>query len=269
MSYNLLNGGRDNGSDERWRTAAEVINDAAPDVLVVQEARGFDADGGRYLYAAEHDLGMRGLLALAPSTGQHTAVFFKTEIRPLRFDPDADHFHHALAQVMLLVPGFDQPVTIASMHLSPFSPALRAAEVGWLAGLAAPDLYTVIAGDANSLAPGDPEPAWERLPTHLRVRHLQPAAQGQAPAADRSTLAYLHAAGFIDAAAAQGQTATPTVPSAGFPKAEFVPFRSDHALLSPRLAPALTNYRVIDDARTATASDHLPFVIELDPDTVR
>lgn len=269
MSYNLLNGGRDNGSDKRWRTAAEVINNAAPDVLVVQEARGFDADGGRHLYTAEHDLGMRGLLALAPSTGQHTAVFFKPQIRPLRFDPDADHFHHALAQAMLVVPGFDQPITIASMHLSPFSPALRAAEVGWLAGLAAPDLLTVIAGDANSLAPGDPEPAWAKLPAHFRVRHLLPAAPGQPPVADRSTMAYLHSAGFIDAAAAQGQTATPTVPTAGFPKAEFVPFRSDHALLSPRLAPALTGYHVIDDVRTATASDHLPLMIDLDPTAVR
>lgn len=266
MSYNVLNGGRDAGNDKLWRTTVEVIGEVAPDVLLVQEARGFDADGGRALFAAEEDLDMRGLLAVAPRTGQHTAVFFRPGIQPLRFDPDSDHFHHALAQATLAVPGFDQPVTVASIHLSPLSPALRAAEVGSLAGLAAADQYAIVAGDANSLAPGDPEPTdWDKLPAHLRVRYLAPAADGRSPAADRSALAYLHAAGFTDAAAARGQAAIPTVPAPGFPQAEFVPFRCDHILLSPRLAPALTGYRVIDDARTATASDHLPVVADLAP----
>ncbi|MFD5140596.1 endonuclease/exonuclease/phosphatase family protein [Streptomyces sp. NPDC058378] len=266
MSYNVLNGGRDGASDKRWQTAVEVIRAAGPDVLLVQEARGFDADGGRTLFAAEDDLGMRGLLALAPRTGQHTAVFFRPGIRPLRFDPDSAHFHHALAQATLAVPGFDRPVTVASIHLSPLSPALRAAEVGWLAALAAPGTYAVVAGDANSLAPGDPEPAdWAALPAHFRVRYLAPATGGQEPVADRSALAFLHAAGFTDAAAAHGRAGTPTVPAAGFPEAEFVPFRSDHVLLSPALTPALTGYRVLDDERTNAASDHLPVLIDTDP----
>jgi endonuclease/exonuclease/phosphatase family metal-dependent hydrolase len=52
------------------------------------------------------------------------------------------------------------------------------------------------------------------------------------------------------------------VPAPGFPDAAFVPFRCDHVLLSPALAPALTRYRVIDDDHTGHACDHLPVVVE-------
>ncbi|MEU8495116.1 hypothetical protein [Pseudonocardia alni] len=141
--------------------------------------------------------------------------------------------------------------------------SLPTPQVGWLAALAAPDRCSIIAGDANSLALGDPEPPdWARLPAHLGVRYLQPDHPGQAPVADRSALALLRRAGFVDAAAVHGDLA-PTVPAAGFPDAEFVPFRCDHVLLSPALAPGLTTYRVLDDDRTAHASDHLPVVVEL------
>lgn len=264
MSYNILNGGRDGDDNHRWQTEVEVITDVDPDVLLVQEARGFDAEGCRQLFEAEQALGMRGLLAVAPHTGQHTAVFLAPPLRPLRFDVDSVHFHHALAQASVEVPGFAEPVTLASIHLSPLSPALRLTEVGWLAALAAPDRLAVIAGDANSLAPGDPAPQdWAALPAHFRVRYLADPVDGQPRAADRSALRFLHDAGFRDAAAQYGDPGTPTVPTAGYPTAEFIPFRSDHVLLSPRLAPHLTRYQVLDDPRTATASDHLPVLIEL------
>lgn len=262
MSYNVLNGGRDGASDERWRGIVEVVGDAESDVLLLQEARGFDADGSRLLFAAERDLGMRGLLAVAPHTGQHTAVLFRPEIRPLSFAPDCTHFHHALAQATLEVPGFDRPLVVASIHLSPLSPALRAAEVGWMAALAAPGTYAVVAGDANSLAPGDPEPTdWAALPAHFQVRYLQAGALQ----ADRSALAFLEAAGFTNAGTTRGASGVATVPTRGFPQAEFVPFRSDHAALSPDLAPALAGYQVIETELAHATSDHLPIVIDLDP----
>jgi endonuclease/exonuclease/phosphatase family metal-dependent hydrolase len=262
MSYNVLNGGGEDRSAPRWLAEVEAIRETNPGVLLVQEARGFDLDGAAGLYEAERQLGMRGLLACAPRTGQHTAVFLAPDVRPVRFQPDSDHFHHALAQATIAVPGLATPITVASIHLSPLSPALRLAEVGWLAGLAAPGSLAVIAGDANSLAPGDPEPQdWGRLPAHFRVRYLDPATG----TADRTALRFLHAAGFVDAAAALDDAApAPTVPTRGFPEAEFVPFRSDHVLLSPAISGALSAYRVLDEDRTHQASDHLPVVVDLD-----
>lgn len=279
LSWNILNGGADGADTTRWRRQAALIAELAPDVLLMQEARGFTADGRSRLFQAETDLGMRGLLAVAPHTGQHTAVFLHPDLRPLRFETDAVHFHHALAYAHVAVPGLDRPVQVASMHLSPLSPALRAAEVGWLAGLAAPGALALVAGDANSLAPGDPEPPdWADLSAFQRVRYLDLARESDgAPArsggavADRSALAFLHAAGLVDAArdasmAADGTAVvdtTPTVPTRGYPDAEFVAFRGDHVLLSPALAAARVSYQVVQDDRAHTTSDHLPVQVEL------
>lgn len=273
VSWNILNGGADPASGRaRWRGQAELLAELAPDVLPLQEARGFDADGAAGLFQAEADLGMRGLLGLAPHTGQHTAVFLRAGLRPVRWEVDAVHFHHALTQVQVLVPGLAEPLQVASMHLSPLSPALRAAEVGWLAGLAAPGVLAVLGGDANSLAPGDPEPDdWPALPAHQRVRYLDLA--GTSPQADRSAVAFLHAAGLVDAAhtcahagvdagaaAGAGGTVDTTgiVPTRGYPDAEFVAFRSDHLLLSPALAAARAGYQVVQDHRAHASSDPCP-----------
>ncbi len=269
LSWNILNGGADGGDTTRWRTQAELVGELAPDVLLVQEARGFDADGGRGLHAAEAQLGLRGLLAPAPRTGQHTAVFCAPHLQVSSFTPDTQHFHHALALVTVAVPGLTAPLQLASMHLSPLSPALRCAEVGWLAALAAPGAFALLAGDTNSVAPGDPEPRdWPSLPAHLRVRYTHPSTGPGPITADRSALHFLHAAGLVDAARADDDTVdtTATVPTRGYPDAEFVSFRSDHVLLSPALAPARTGYRVITDDRAHATSDHLPVLVELDLD---
>lgn len=148
-----------------------------------------------------------------------------------------------------------------------------------MAGLAAPGVLALVAGDANSLAPGDPEPPdWGDLPAFQRVRYLDLSRQrdsGHAgdAVADRSAVAFLHAAGFVDAAqdtAADGDPQrrvdmTPTVPTRGYPAAEFGAFRSDHVLLSPALAAARVSYQVVQDDRAHATSDHLPVLVELDP----
>lgn len=138
LSWNILNGGSDGGDTTRWHAQAELVGELAPDVLLVQEVRGFDADGGRGLHEAEAQLGLRGLLAPAHRTGQHTAVFCAPHLQVRSFTPDTQHFHHALALVTVAVPGLPSPLQLASMHLSPLSPALRSAEVGWLAAPRSP-----------------------------------------------------------------------------------------------------------------------------------
>ncbi len=75
MSWNTLYGGFDGEDDRRFRLQAEVVATVAPDVLVLQEARRFEADGNRRLYAVEQAFGMRGFMAMAPHTGQNTVVF--------------------------------------------------------------------------------------------------------------------------------------------------------------------------------------------------
>jgi hypothetical protein len=48
-----------------------------------QLRKGFDINGGTWLYAMEQQIAMRGFLALAPRTGQNVAIFIREPLRPL------------------------------------------------------------------------------------------------------------------------------------------------------------------------------------------
>ena len=77
LSWNTLTGGRDASDDRRARAQIKVIDELTPDILVLQELRGFEGHGGSWMYAIEARLGMRGFLATAPRTGHHIGIFIR------------------------------------------------------------------------------------------------------------------------------------------------------------------------------------------------
>jgi exodeoxyribonuclease-3 len=259
LTYNTLSGGFDGADDRRRKLQHEVIRKENSDVLLIQEAKNFDADGARLLFEMERALGMRGLLGIAPHTGQNTAIFFRPGIEPISFEVDAVHFHHAASIAQLRIPDCGEPITFVSVHLCPNGPTLRWREASYLVPHANPDKLAVVAGDFNSVSPHDPEPSgWDKLPSHFRARYILPGQK----TADRDTLRTLYDAGFVDVAHQLGQNNHPTVPGGAFTSAEFIPFRCDHVVASSRLAVKATHYRVIKDDWTDAASDHLPIAVE-------
>ena len=80
MSYNTLFGGFDGSDDRRRNDQLTLIHNTDPDILLIQEAKGYTASGSALLYATEQALGRRGFVAEAPITGQHTAIFLKPEL---------------------------------------------------------------------------------------------------------------------------------------------------------------------------------------------
>lgn len=255
MTYNTLFAGFDGTDDRRRKLQVEMIREVSPDILLFQEAKNFTADGSRLLYETEDLLGMRGLLATAPATGQNTAIFIKAPIRPLAFETDAIHFHHAAAIAKLDVPGLDKPLTAISVHLCPLAAHVRLREAAYLASCASSSSYVLITGDFNNVPPGAPEPALDQLPPHFRARYI-----GEDGKADRRAIKFLYEAGFVDIAEHLGKGDEATVPTKGFPEAEFVPFRCDYILASPPLAERAEHVGVLADNRTGLASDHYPVV---------
>jgi exodeoxyribonuclease-3 len=259
MSYNTLFGGFDGTDDRRFLAQKEVVEAVNPDVLLVQEAKQFEANGHRRFYQVEAALNRRGFLALAPHTGQNTAIFVRDGIQPLAFESDSVHFHHAAALGTFNIPGFEQPITFISAHLCPFGPQVRLAEAAYLASHAAPDKLTLVAGDFNSVSPYDPEPiGWETLPSHFQARYL--SLDGKT--ADKRILETLYLAGFSDIAHCFQQHTEATVPGKAFKGTEFIPFRSDYILASAALAETAISYAVIKNDHTDMASDHYPVVAE-------
>ncbi|QTG17048.1 endonuclease/exonuclease/phosphatase family protein (plasmid) [Agrobacterium tumefaciens] len=260
MSYNTLFGGLDGTDDGRYQLQVGIIRKERPDILLLQEAKAFPADGSKRLFETERHLGMRGFVAVAPATGQHTAIFIRPDLRPLHFDVDCQHFHHAAALLKLAVPGDDRVLTVASVHLCPNSPHVRAREASYLYNLADPDGLSLIGGDFNSVSPDDPEPeGLSELPARYRMRYTR-----EDGTADRSTLSALLRAGFIDVGHRLSPSPTPTVPGRGFDNTEFVPFRSDYFLTTATLAGAASAYSVIRNDQTDIASDHYPICADFE-----
>jgi endonuclease/exonuclease/phosphatase family metal-dependent hydrolase len=259
MSYNTLFGGFDGMDDRRFLAQKEVIDEVNPDVLLVQEAKQFESNGYCRFYEVETALKRRGFLALAPHTGQNTAIFLRGDIQPISFESDSAHFHHAAAFGTFKIPGFEQPITFVSAHLCPFGSHVRLIEAVYLASHAAADKLTIVAGDFNSVSPYDPEPiGWDTLPSHFQARYL--SLDGKT--SDKRILETLYQAGFIDIAHRFHRHTESTVPGKAFKGTEFIPFRSDYILASALLAQAATSYAVIKNDKTDMASDHYPIIAE-------
>ena len=261
LTYNTLFGGRDGVDDRRARAQIGLINDLRPDVFLMQEAKGFNANGGALLHALEALIGMRGFLAVAPRTGQNVAIFVREPLRPVSFDSDGAHFHHALATLKVALPESQRLMTLISAHLCPNGPIVRRREAAYLAVQAAPDNYTLLTGDFNSASPHDPEPeGFDALPAHHRARYLAEDLQ----AADRSVLTHLESAGWVDVGHALGASGLPTVPTPGFIGTEFAVMRCDYVLASKALAACAKSYQVIRTPVTDMASDHYPVLATFD-----
>lgn len=264
LTYNTLFAGRDGASDTRAKAQAQLINEVRPDVFLMQEAKGFDATGGAWLYALEQQIGMRGFLAIAPRTGQNVAIFIRSPLQPLSFEADNSHFHHALATLKVAVPGCEQPITLISAHLCPNGPEVRRREAAYLATQSSPDKLTLITGDFNSASPHDPAPGdWSALPPHHRVRYLADDLHHL----DHSVLARMEAAGWVDLGHQLDPAVTPTVPTAAYRDVEFATMRCDYVLASRSLASKARGYEVLRNQITDKASDHYPILatFELTP----
>ncbi len=58
LTYNTLFAGRDGTDDRRAQAQIGLINELRPDVFLMQEAKGFEANGGAWLCALEAQIGM-------------------------------------------------------------------------------------------------------------------------------------------------------------------------------------------------------------------
>jgi endonuclease/exonuclease/phosphatase family metal-dependent hydrolase len=224
-------------------------------VFLMQEAKAFDANGGALLHRMEAIVGMRGFLAVAPRTGQNVAIFIREPLRPISFESDSANFHHSIAKLKVTLPGVENAFTLISTHLCPNGAAVRRREAAYLAVHAAPDHFTLLTGDFNSVSPHDPEPEdFCLLPAHHRSRYLSE----DLCTADRSVLAQFEAAGWVDVGHALGGAGIPTAPTKGFTGTEFAMMRCDYILASKPLAACATSYDVLRTPATDTASDHYP-----------
>ncbi|MFF2331796.1 MULTISPECIES: endonuclease/exonuclease/phosphatase family protein [unclassified Streptomyces] len=258
-TYNMLDGGVDTSSTKRWKQQMEMLNEVAPDVLCLQEAKHFDAGLGQMAKATADALGMYWEIAPSASHGCHVMTLVRpgrVQFRDFEADVAEGTFHHTASRAALVALDTGWEFEVIATHLAPFWPAKRSEEASWLTEHGKKD-NVLLVGDLNSRAPGDPEPAdWDWLPAHLHSRHRVLNQDGSYGPSDRRALAALFHAGFRD-----------PVTHAQFPWAQTVGYwseeerdvyRSDYVLASEGMAHRLVSWAVVDTAVTRQISDHLP-----------
>jgi exodeoxyribonuclease III len=235
MTYNVCVGGEENLAE-----IESVVGQVAPDVLAILEAseRGVPAlaqrlDMPHYVVAPSRHPYPRDL-------GVCVAWVARKPFQLVR-----DYSLPALAKTLLRVSldGFSLFAThLASRHEEAEHP--RAAEMKAIAEVLRSMERTVLAGDLNTVAPGDPtgDP-----PPGVTLR-------GEAaPEAQRDVLAPLLENGYIDCYRAIHPDA------AGYTYPADQPWlRLDYVFASPDLAPHLTDCDAVTGVMAERASDHLP-----------
>lgn len=262
MTYNIKTGGVDAGGGDRLDAVAAVVGREAPDVLTLQELRGFDRPGTGRLRGFADAVDMAPYLARS-FFGQPVAVFVRPPGRVLRFRSLRWRRHHAAA---LAVVDTDRgPVTVAATHLNPYSGTRRLREARSLAArLTAAGTPALLMGDLNTLDPlDDHTDRLARLPAAYRRRHLRRA--GSESTVDTRAVAALTGAGFVDLWRAVGGTGrATTAPTAQGGGAEFSGMRLDYILATASVAALARGCRIVDGAQSEYASDHYPVVADLD-----
>ncbi|MEV4500876.1 endonuclease/exonuclease/phosphatase family protein [Streptomyces klenkii] len=270
VTFNIRTGGIDGEGDERRRQAQiEFLSALAPDVLALQELRGWEQGDWRRLWELAAALGMTPLPPVLSRSGRgnHLALLVRpSTVRVLGHNVDAGRgsFYHGLGRARLLLRGELEIIALFT-HLCFLGGAERLAEAGWLTGYA--DTYegveqrAVLLGDLNTIGVGDREPNWERIPANLRSRHCQLTLNGQFGATDRRAIQLLSGAGWRDPFDLLGREPHRT---AGYwSPDELLDHRSDFILVNQHLTGHVAEAVVHDTPLTRRLSDHLPVEVRL------
>jgi endonuclease/exonuclease/phosphatase family metal-dependent hydrolase len=261
LSWNLGAGNPGGLPETNIKSITAAIRSLDPDIVCFQEIAVGAHDGASSFHRIRDSLALDGRMGVSSrERALATAVLWKPGAAELREQTThyADLCYHGLTLLSLNVTGLDRPLAVASVHLHPHSPEARLAEAAVLHMKADKGQLTAVLGDFNNLGAHDPEPDWSATRAGNRASRCLPHAPGERPFGDRRLAWRMAMAGYVDAAA--GDPA---------PAATASHIRVDWALLSTALAPALTGYRVGDDAATGTkpeTSDHRPLWVDIDPD---
>lgn len=250
MAYNIFEGAQNTFPD-----VLAVVDTAQPDLLVINEANGFDNDGKldalasaglQYYHIEKCGDGDQYHVALLSREPLHNVQ----AIRPLA---------RAAILAEVRVPGVGEAGVVGT-HLTPFSETKRVKEIECI--LAALKKYddAAIVGDMNALSPEDTYP-------DNFLRALTPSQRKKFSANNRLSFSAIQTildAGFVDIAVQTGKQDVATVPTQANTDPDHARLRLDYIFAMGKLAGLVVRYEVLVNETTNASSDHYPLVVDFD-----
>ncbi|MBB4919258.1 endonuclease/exonuclease/phosphatase family protein [Streptosporangium saharense] len=238
VTFNLCNGGIDNGNDTRLRRQLDRLAGLDADVIALQEAKHWAEPntrlfhGGQPFHLAKRTLGMDGFLVPSEHDGCHLALFVRTgrvQVLQEKHTVGAPYWH-AVGHLRALVDG--RVTSFVNVHSAPSTPRLREIEAESLALKVRKGEPVIMMGD------------WNAVPTTYA------GTSGDRRKLDHQAAFALSEVGLRDAAVAMGVT----IPTVTTP----LPYPCDRIYFKG-LTP--TSFQI---GTGNWASDHLPAIGDFD-----
>ncbi|MEU9190119.1 endonuclease/exonuclease/phosphatase family protein [Streptomyces sp. NPDC048484] len=269
VTWNLLNGGVDDSSEERFHTQTDIVKEIRPDVLALQECTLWDEDDNRRLTAMAGELGLKAV-AMLPSRIGDGRNFTALLYRPAQLhlvdwkQRGQGALHHAMIRARLRpldTPDGSADFNALATHLAFTDGDTRLAEVrGWATDFAgefpgAPP-RSLLLGDLNCARLYDTFD-WNLIPRNLHARYRRILPNGHFGDADLRALQVLLASGWQDP---ESLTQTLRKATVGYYyDNEPQPLCLDHILVHGFTVHAYWTY---DTPAARASSDHLPTVLD-------
>lgn len=250
MTYNILDGAVDTLSQ-----VIEIVKSESPDYLTLNEANTFAKDDNKILkqFAQETNFPYFDI-ALSGQLDYHVAVFSKYPFKKV-------HKLQPLARACLIAfidTGLGE-LSIASLHLTPFSEDLRDGEIDMIVNFQKEYANRVLTGDMNSLSKSDGyNENMIKDFNKTQLRKFTTDGKIRFDAIDK-----ILSTGYFDSAVKLRKNKEYTVPTAANIDPAHSHMRLDYLFVSQPLLDHMDSYRVVKNKLTDKASDHYPIVVEL------
>lgn len=265
MVWNLLNGGRDQGTYERLGNQATLISSYAPDVLCLPESTYWHQDDVALQMLEERTDLATALIARADGNHNVTLLYNSRRLS-LVGEPSVrakKAFHHTLVRAVLHpvdVPDERADFLVLGTHLDPCDPGRRLSEARWITDYAGsfPGFppRAALLGDLNT--PDRQPGSWDLVPRNLHSRYRQVDQEGRFGKVDQRSVRVLRASGWRDPHEVLGVERPPTV--GYFYPDERAVWALDYALVAG-LTPVQVHTHPFDTG--FRLSDHLPHFVDV------
>jgi exodeoxyribonuclease-3 len=250
MTYNIYN-----GATTTFDEVIDIVRYANPDVLVLNEANGFEYQDKLKQFAEKTNFPYYEIGLCGDGDDYHVALLSKL---PFASVEHIEPLSRAAILALIHSPSLGD-IAVVGTHLSPYSEVVRLNEVKLI--LSAMESYDnkVVMGDMNSLANSDHYPP--NLIQDFNTGQLRKFTTDGKIQFD--VIQDILDSGLTDTAVLLGKNHDTTAPTSVNTDAEHSDMRLDYIFISKCMTDKLAQYYVVKNPTTEIASDHYPVCIEI------